>query len=129
MLRGRCGKGAQAGDERDVFELADFDEAQMEAGLGDEAALHAARGADEENLGVVAGDEFAGHGQRRNDVAAGAAAGDENAQVGHSGAALVPFLRHGFMREIGEAGKETHSSGAEAPHHFAVLCGTTKVVP
>ena len=79
---GQAHQRAQAGDEGDVLELADIDEFQIEAGLGDEARLHAARGADEEHLGRVAGDQFASHGQRRNDVASGAAAGDEYAQIG-----------------------------------------------
>ena len=79
---GQVHQGAQARDQGDVFELADFDEFQIETGLGDEAGLHAARGADEEEFGCVVGSEFASHGQRRNDVASGAAAGYEYAQSG-----------------------------------------------
>ena len=36
---------------------------------------------DKKHLGFVARDQLASHGQRRNDVATGAAAGNENAQV------------------------------------------------
>ncbi len=77
---------------------------ELEAGGGDEAAFHAARGADEEDIGVEAGDQFARDGKSRNDVAAGASAGDQNAEIGHLGAALISFLRHGFMeRSVGRA--------------------------
>jgi hypothetical protein len=48
---------------------------QLETGSGNQAALHAARRADEKDFSAVPGDEFASHGQRRNDVAASAAAG------------------------------------------------------
>ena len=65
----------------DVFELADFDEAEIESGSGDETALHAARRADKQHLRSVAGHQLTRHGQRRNDVAAGAAAGNENAEL------------------------------------------------
>ncbi len=53
---------------------------RLKAGFGNETALHAARCADKEHLGHYACNQFAGHRQRRNDVASGAAAGDQNAE-------------------------------------------------
>ena len=41
--------------------------------------------ADKQNLGLMAVDQFAGHGQRGDDMAAGASPGDENAQLGQAG--------------------------------------------
>jgi hypothetical protein len=52
-----------------------LDEVLLETGSGNQAALHAARRADEEDFGSMPGDQFARHGQRRNDVAASATAG------------------------------------------------------
>ena len=79
---GQAEQGAQAGKPGDVLELADIDQFQLEAGFGNQARLHAARRADKEDLGRVAGDQLARHGQRRNDVASGTAAGDEYTQLG-----------------------------------------------
>lgn len=78
---GQAQERAQAGEQRDVLELAYIDEAQIEAGLGDKARLHTPRRTDEEHFGPLAGDQFASHGQRRKDVASGAASGDEYAQI------------------------------------------------
>jgi len=63
-----------------------MDEAQIEAGLGHQARFHTPRGANEEHLGMVALNQFEGHRERGNDVAASAAAGNENAQLGQEDA-------------------------------------------
>ena len=77
------GKGsAQADQWRHIFERTHVDEAEFKSSFGDEPRLHAARCADKQQMRGVARDKFAGHGQRRDDVAAGAATGDENAQLG-----------------------------------------------
>ena len=81
---------AQAGDQRNIVELAHLHKSQLEAGLGNQAALHAARRAHEEHLGRVARHQFTGHGQRRDDVASGAAAGDQYAQVRQTGSFRAP---------------------------------------
>jgi len=54
---------------------------QLESGSGNQAALHAARRTDEQDFGAMPGDQFARHGQRGNDVAAGAAAGYDDAEL------------------------------------------------
>ena len=74
-------QGAEPRKERHVVERANIDEAQVEAGLGHQANLHAPRRAHKEHLGRVAIDQLVSDRQRRNDVPAGAAAGNENAQV------------------------------------------------
>ena len=73
-------QGAQPSDKGDVFERADLNELKLESGFGNEVGFHAAGGADEEDFGGVARDQLAGHGECRDDVAAGSAAGDEYAQ-------------------------------------------------
>lgn len=80
---GEVCEGFGAGEEAYVFELADLDEVEGEIGLGDETGLHASCGADETDLGVVMIAEFAGDGECGDDVAAGAAAGDEDAEITH----------------------------------------------
>jgi hypothetical protein len=72
--------GAQPGDQRDILELADVDEPEVEPGFGDKAGLHAASGAYEEDFGGVARDQFTGYGECRDDVSASAASGDKYAQ-------------------------------------------------
>jgi hypothetical protein len=77
---GQVEQGAGAGGEADAFELADGDELERVAGLRDKARLKTARGAEEEELraaGTIS--EGVGDGECRDDVAAGAAAGDEDA--------------------------------------------------
>ena len=74
---GQVHQCAQAGEQRYIFKLAYIHKFQIEAGLGHQATLHAARRADEEHFGFMVGDQFARHGQRRNNVTSGAAAGDE----------------------------------------------------
>ena len=73
--------GAKAGKQRDVLERPYIDEAEAESGFGDKTAFHAARRADKQNFSGMAINKFMSHGQRRNDVAAGASTGDENAQL------------------------------------------------
>ena len=54
---------------------------ETKTGVRNEARFEAAGSAYEEHLGGVPCDEFTGDGQCRDNVAAGAAAGDEYAQV------------------------------------------------
>jgi hypothetical protein len=53
-------------------------ESKREAGLGNEPRLETALRADEEHLGGVARHQLPSDRERRNDVAAGASAGDKN---------------------------------------------------
>ena len=76
---GQIEECAEARGEGYIFERANVDETKVEAGLGNEANLHAARGADKQHLGRVTIDEFVRHRERRDDVAAGAAAGNKDA--------------------------------------------------
>jgi hypothetical protein len=64
-----------------MVQLADADELQRITGLGDKARFETARGADEEHLRAATGLELVGNGEGGDDVAAGAAAGDEDAGI------------------------------------------------
>ena len=89
MATGRSNAVRSLVSERDVFELADLDELEAEAGGGDHAAFEAAGSADEEDFGLVALDQGAGDGEGGDDVAAGAAAGDQDAGVGQDGSLRI----------------------------------------
>ena len=80
MLRGSWKHGAQAGGQRDILERAHVDEAEAKSGFGNEANFKAARGADKEDFGFVAFNQLVGYGEGGNNVAAGAASGNENSQ-------------------------------------------------
>jgi hypothetical protein len=67
---------AQAREQGDVLERAYVDQAETEAGFGDEARFHSALRADEKNFRIVTGDHFARYGEGGDDMAAGAAACD-----------------------------------------------------
>jgi hypothetical protein len=74
-------EGTQTHQERNVLKLAYLDQVELESSVGDEAALHAACSAHEENFCCVTRDQFASHRERGNDVTAGASAGNKYAQV------------------------------------------------
>src|ERR1017187_9270716 len=76
-------EGAQAREQRYVFERTHIDEAQIEAGLGHQSNLHAPRRAHKEHFSRVPLNQLVSHRQRRNDVASGAAARYEYAQIRH----------------------------------------------
>jgi len=97
----QVGECAEAGEQGDVFELADLNKPEIEAGGRDEAAFEAARRSDEEDFGLVAMDEFARDGQGRNDVAAGAAAGNENAEIAQIEYLSMVRLRMVVPRTVG----------------------------
>ena len=73
-------QGAEPRKERHVVERANIDEAQFEACIGDEADLHASLSADKQHFRTASHDQFIGHGKGWNNVAAGSAAGDEDAK-------------------------------------------------
>ena len=80
QTHGELGNGFEAGEERDLVEGADFDEFQFKAGCGNKARLHAASGAYEKDFGLVFGNQLVSYGESGDDVAAGAASGDEDAR-------------------------------------------------
>jgi hypothetical protein len=77
---GNIEQSVKARGEGDIFQWAHVDEAETKTSRRNQARLHAARGADEENLGMMARDELVSDGEGRDDVAAGASAGDEDAE-------------------------------------------------
>jgi len=81
--------------ERDVFELAHFDERERISSLGHETRFETARGSDEEYLGAVSGFELAGNGKGGNDVPAGASSGDGDFQFVHLRQHIFPAGRPG----------------------------------
>ena len=87
---GQIGEGFEAGLEGDVLELAGADELQPEARGGDEPGFEATAGADVEKIGGMVVAELAADGESGDDVAAGTAAGDGDAEgvrngCGHAG--------------------------------------------
>src|SRR5208282_700910 len=73
-------QGLEACGEGYVLKRADMNETKREAGFRNEPHFQAALCAYEENLGRVACDQLPCHGERRNDMATGASAGDKNPQ-------------------------------------------------
>ena len=62
----------------------DIDKPQAETCLGNETNLHSPRGANKEDFGLMALNQFVGYREGWNDVAAGAASGNENSQFRQS---------------------------------------------
>src|ERR1700724_3841019 len=79
---GQIEGGFGARGERDVLELADVDEVEADAGFGDELGFEAAGGSDEADFGAMFVAQDAGDGEPGDDVAAGAASGDEDTERG-----------------------------------------------
>ena len=74
----------QPGCERHIFEWANLDEVKAKSPCRDESRLHSTWRANEENLCSVLADEFVSDRQRRNDMATGAAPGNQDAEVSFS---------------------------------------------
>ena len=81
MARGRSKKVLRRVVEADAIQRADFDQLERKSGRRNQAVLDAARGADEQNFGVVAGLEFLGDGEGRDDVSARASACENDAHA------------------------------------------------
>ena len=77
---GKIGERFEAGGEGYVLKLAGTDELQWKARGGDELRFETAAGADVQKLGVVVVAKFAADRKGGNDMAAGAASSDGDAE-------------------------------------------------
>jgi hypothetical protein len=76
----QLGQGTKARGQGDLIQRANFNELQRKSSVRDHARLQAARGSDEEDLGMVPDHKFACDSEGWNDVTTGTATGDENAR-------------------------------------------------
>src|SRR6185312_12816132 len=75
----KVNESPQAGKDAYIFEGADFDLHQSEAGLRNQTVLNPTGRADKHDFSVVAGLELAGNGEGWNHMSSGTSTGNENA--------------------------------------------------